>query len=103
MLLNYVVIVVKPCCVGGLMEEICTSNTSNKHSRYSSDVPFYDSFFTDTLYHGEQCTLLELPQKVDIHCIETKLNTTYIDIAVFVFRVSILILSVQCVPIIKFQ
>ena len=69
----------------------------------SSDVPFYNSFFTDTLYHGEQCTLLELPQKVDIHCIETKLNTTYIDIAVFVFRVSMLILSVKCVPMIEFQ
>ena len=51
---------------------------------------------------GEQCTVLELPQQVDIQWIETKLNTTYIDIAVFVFRVSMLILSVKCVPIIKF-
>ena len=25
---------------------------------YSSDVPLYNSFFTDTLYHGKQCTLL---------------------------------------------
>ena len=25
---------------------------------YSSHAPFYNSFFTDTLYHGEQCTLL---------------------------------------------
>ena len=32
----------------------------------------------------EQCTLLVLSQQVDIHCIDTKLNTTYIDIAVFV-------------------
>ena len=23
---------------------------------YSSDLPFYNSFFIDTLYHGEQCT-----------------------------------------------
>ena len=51
---------------------------------------------------GEQCTVLELPQQVHIQWIETKLNTTYIDIAVFVFRVSMLILSVKCVPIIKF-
>jgi len=28
------------------------------HACYSSDVPFYNSFFTDTLYHGEKCTLL---------------------------------------------
>ena len=32
---------------------------------------------------------------VDIPCIETKLNTTYIDHAVFVFRAPILILSVS--------
>jgi len=30
LLLNHVVIVVKLCCVEGLMEDICTSN---KHSR----------------------------------------------------------------------
>ena len=28
------------------------------HACYSSDVPLYNSFFTDTLYHWEQCTLL---------------------------------------------
>ena len=28
------------------------------HTCYSSDVPFYNSFFTDTLYQGGQCTLL---------------------------------------------
>ena len=84
----------------------CTAavtKSQGAHTCYSSDVPFYNSFFTDTLYHVEQCTLLLLPQQVDIQCTETNSNTTYIDIAVFVFRVSILILSVQCVPIIKFQ
>jgi len=40
---------------------------------------------------------------VVIQSIETKLNTTYIDIAVFVSRVSMLIVSVKCVPMIKFQ
>jgi len=32
-LLNHVVIVVKLCCVEGLMEDTCISNTSIKHSR----------------------------------------------------------------------
>jgi len=76
------------------------------HVCYSSDVPLYNSFSTYTLCHGEQCTLLLLPQHVviiRIQCIETNLNTTYIDIAVFVFRVSMLILSVKCVPMIEFQ
>ena len=41
--------------------------------------------------------------KVDIQCTETKVNTTYIDIAGFGFRVSMLILSVKCVKKIKFQ
>jgi len=67
------------------------------------EVPFYNSFFTDTLYHGEQCAWLLLQQQVDIQCIETKLNTTFIDIAVFVFSVPMLTLSVKFVPMIKFH
>ena len=54
------------------------SQCQGAHACYSSDVPFYNSFFTDTLYNGEQCTMLLLPQQVDIQCGETKLNTTYV-------------------------
>ena len=39
----------------------CTAaatQSQGAHACYSSDVPFYNSFFTDSLYHGEQCTLL---------------------------------------------
>jgi len=33
-------------------------NLRQLNACYQSDVPFYNSFFTDTLYHGEWCTLL---------------------------------------------
>ena len=39
----------------------CTAavtKSQGAHACYSSDVPFYNSFFTDSLYPGEQCTLL---------------------------------------------
>ena len=39
----------------------CTAaatKSQGAHAYYSSDVPLYNSFFTDSLYHGEQCTLL---------------------------------------------
>ena len=47
----------------GHIEAQCTctaaaTQSQGAHTCYSSDVPFYNSFFTDTLYHGEQCTLL---------------------------------------------
>ena len=32
------------------------TQSQGAHECYSSDVPFYNSFFIDTLYHGEQCT-----------------------------------------------
>ena len=34
------------------------TKSQGAHACYSSYVPFYNSFFTDTLYNGEQCTLL---------------------------------------------
>ena len=63
------------CCTAA------ATKSQGAHARYSSDVPFYNSFFTDTLYHVEQCALLLLSQQVDIQCMETKLITYSANIA----------------------
>mgnify|MGYP000346717233 CR=1 FL=1 len=48
--------------VGHIEAQCACTAAANKsqgaHACYSSDVPFYNSLFTDTLYHGKQCTLL---------------------------------------------
>ena len=70
------------------------------HACYSSDVPFYNRFFTDTLYQGEQCTVIATAGGHTKYW--NKLNITCIDIAFcFLFRVFMLILSVKFVDMIK--
>ena len=33
------------------------TKSQGAHACYSSYVPLYNSFFADTLFHGEQCTI----------------------------------------------
>ena len=62
--------------------------------------PFYNRFFTDTLYQGEQCTVIASAGGHTKYW--NKLNITCIDIAFcFLFRVFMLILSVKFVDMIK--
>jgi len=52
----------EPARVGHIEAQCACTAAATKsqwsHAWYSWDVPFYNSFFTDTLYHRQQCTLL---------------------------------------------
>ena len=57
----------------GHIEAQCTctaaaTKSQGAHAYYSSDVPLYNSFFTDTLYHGEQ---------IIVHCCNCHSRWTY--------------------------